>query len=149
MTANDQYDQVKSLDQQIAELQVKRKEAMSALRVDLITCFEMHRKLFYGLIDPDKLYQDCGSDELIEVSLDATTFRATFGYSFQTRWNTYELEMPVRYLMPDGQDAMEKDVIALAEAKEAQRKVDALDDNKERLREYKRLGAEFGRALRE
>lgn len=149
MSANTQYLEIKRLEQQIAEIKAQRKAALKAFRGDLIICLETHRKLFFELIDSEKLYQDCGSDELIEVSSDATTLRATFGYSFRNEWNTYELGIPARYLMPGGQAEMEKDALALADAKEAQRKADALADSKERLQEYKRLGAEFGWTLRE
>lgn len=118
--ANQIFLNIKSLELQMAELSHHKAEALELFKGKLLACIALRRKLFDGLA-PDELHgADIEHAQLVDVASDGTLLRATFAQQFGVERVVATVELPSRYLMPDGQTQMERDAIALADVRASQ-----------------------------
>ena len=96
------------------------------------------------MVDDEDIFKDVSHDQLTNIHSDGTTLTATFGFSFRNEWNTYEVEIPAAYMMHNGRETVERDAIALADKKEAERVAQSQATTAHEQEEFLRLLGQFG-----
>ena len=133
------------VDEQHKKLLAQQRTALNAIKAVLVQHVLTQREVFAELLDDRDLPREIQSqDRLDVVQVKDDQFYAVFECCFRGEGDSYELEIPLRYLVAGGKEVM------VAEAQELQQKQEhdqraALDaDLLREQRQYEALALKFG-----